>query len=76
MHCSCPMNSARGVGSKKKILNNNKKVIVEARVTVHWPKCTVHVPWTMQEALVQKKKKNVNAREKTQTQENPNEALV
>ena len=41
---------------KKKVKTIIKKVIVEARVTVHWPKCIVHVPWIVQEALVQKKK--------------------
>ena len=42
-----------------------KKFTVEAQVTVHWPKCAVHVPWTVQNELKKKKrkkKKNANAK--------------
>ena len=36
---------------------NNKKVTVYAESTVHLPIRVVHVPWTVQEALVLKKKR-------------------
>ena len=51
-----------------KQLKNKKKVIVHFAVTVHMPWCNVHVPWTVHQALVKKKKKtqNVDVREAIQ----------
>ena len=41
---------------------NNKKVIVWALATIHMPDCTVHVSWTVQEALNLKKKRKEKAK--------------
>ena len=42
---------------KLKTKKKNKKVTIHTRCNVHMPKCTVCVPWTVQEALKKKKKK-------------------
>ena len=50
---------------KLKTIKKNKKVTIHARCNVHMPKCTVRVPWTMQEALKKKKKNAGRGKHKT-----------
>ena len=48
-----------------KIENNKKNIfwlLFINEFTVYWPDCTVHVPWTVHQALVPKKKKSLKAR--------------